>query len=71
MKAMSDKEAAVFWKKHADFIEKKTADDDKEAFDALRALRRTLGIDPPNGSDGIADCIKKIDATIKKRLAGR
>ncbi len=70
MASMSDKEAAVFYKKHADYLENELEKLDKESIRAIRALCRTLGIDPPGGGTFIPDCIKAIDAAMKKRLAG-
>ncbi len=69
MKAMSDKESAAFWKEHADYLEKQDAAKEKELFKAIRGLCRTLGVDVPMA--GGADAINKIDATMKRRLAGK
>ncbi len=70
MKAMSDKEAAVFWKKEANYLEKMDAEKTKELFKAIQSLCHTLGIRDIPGNT-VIDHVKAIDAIMKKRLAGR
>lgn len=70
MAGKSDKEVAVFWKKQATHLDKTIKEQDREAFAALRSLCRTLGIRILPGN-GVVECIKGIDAEMKKRLAGR
>lgn len=70
MATKSDKESAAFWKDQAKYLEQVNREHHREAFDALRALCRTLGIRHLPGNS-VVDCIKGIDAEMKNRLTGR
>lgn len=70
MAIKSDKEVAAFWKDQAKYLDKTIKEQDRESFAALRSLCRTLGIRVLPGN-GVVECIKGIDAEMKKRLAGR